>query len=198
MKRLSLVFIVIGALIAQAPLPSPSSGGNAGTGTLTSITATAPIAVTPDPIITTGVVSLAAGALPNGMTATTQAAKDNSTKVATTAYIDRPAGLTAGASVSLSAPRQYFICTGTCTVTPPVPAAGYEFCVLNDDNISSVITMAAIGTSARYENTARTAYGTAGTGTFVSGGAVGDKVCLLGLDATHYLTVSFSGTWTAN
>lgn len=106
--------------------------------------------------------------------------------------------LTTGTSVSLTAPRQYVVCTSTCTVTPPVPAAGDEFCVMNDDNVATVITMAAIGTSARYENTARTAYGTAGTGTFISGGAVGDKVCLLGRDATHYLTVSFVGTWVAN
>ncbi len=99
---------------------------------------------------------------------------------------------------TLTAPRGYFICTAACTVTPPVPAAGYEFCVTNDDNVSSAITLGAIGTSARYENTGRTAYGTAGTGTFVSSGAVGDKACLLGRDATHYLTVSFSGTWTAS
>lgn len=147
---------------------------------------------------TIGYGNIAAGALANGTTATTQAAKDNSTNVATTAYVDRPTGLTAGTSVTLTAPRQYFVCTGTCTVTVPVPAAGYEFCVMNDDNVATVITLAAIGSSARYENTARSAYGTAGTGTFVSGGAVGDKVCLLGRDATHYLTVSFNGTWTAN
>jgi hypothetical protein len=106
--------------------------------------------------------------------------------------------LTTGTSVTLTAPRGYFVCTTTCTVTPPVPAAGYEFCVMNDDNVSTVITMAALGSSALYENTARTGYGTAGTGTFVSGGAVGDKICLLGRDATHYLSVSYVGTWIAN
>lgn len=137
-------------------------------------------------------------ALAGSPTTTTQSAKDNSTKIATTAYVDRPTPLTAGTSVTLSAPRQYFVCTGTCTITVPVPAAGYEFCVMNDDNVATVITLSAIGSSARYENTARTAYGTAGTGTFVSAGAVGDKVCLLGRDSTHYLTASFTGTWTAN
>lgn len=108
------------------------------------------------------------------------------------------ATLATGTSVSLTAPRQYYVCTGTCTVTPPVPAAGYEFCVMNGNNVTTVITLAALGSSARYENTARTAYGTAGTGTFVSGGAAADKVCIVGLDATHYLTVSYNGTWTAN
>lgn len=106
--------------------------------------------------------------------------------------------LATGTSVSLTAPREYYVCTSTCTVTPPVPAAGYEFCVLNDDNVATVITLAALGSSAMYENTARTAYGTAGTGTLVSGGAVADKVCIVGRDATHYLTASSNGTWTAN
>lgn len=102
--------------------------------------------------------------------------------------------LATGTSVSLSTPREYYVCTSTCTVTPPVPAAGYEFCVLNDDNVATVITLAALGSSARYENTGRTAYGTAGTGTFISGGAAGDKVCIVGRDSTHYLTTTFNGT----
>ena len=103
-----------------------------------------------------------------------------------------------GTSVSLTAPREYYICTSTCTVTPPVPAAGYAFCVRNDDNVSTVITLAGLGSSAMYENTANTAYGTAGTGTLVSGGAAGDSVCIVGRDATHYLTVSFNGAWNVN
>ena len=106
--------------------------------------------------------------------------------------------LSSGTSVSLSAPSAIYVCTSTCTVTPPVPAAGYQFCVFNGDNVSTVITLAALGSSARYENTARTAYGTAGTGTFVSGGAVKDSVCIVGLDSTHYITTNYNGTWTAN
>lgn len=106
--------------------------------------------------------------------------------------------LTAGTSVTLTENNRYFVCTGTCTVTVPVPAAGVQYCVYNDDNVSTVITLAAIGSSSRYENTARTAYGTAGTGTFVSGGAVKDSVCIVGRDSTHYSTLSSNGTWTAN
>lgn len=146
----------------------------------------------------TGTQIASSVALAGSPTTTTQSAKDNSTKVATTAYVDAATGLTAGTSVTLTAPRQYFVCTGTCTVTVPVPAAGYEFCVMNDDNVATVITMAAIGSSARYEATARTSYGTAGTGTLVSAGAAADKVCLLGRDSTHYLTVSYNGSWTVN
>lgn len=106
--------------------------------------------------------------------------------------------LATGTSVSLSAPSEIYVCTSTCTVTPPVPAAGYQFCVFNGDNVTTVITMAALGSSARYEVTARTSYGTAGTGTMVSGGAAKDMVCIVGLDSTHYITTNFIGTWTVN
>lgn len=99
---------------------------------------------------------------------------------------------------TLTAPYGYFVCTSTCTVTPPVPVAGYQFCIMNDDNVSTVITLGAIGSSARYENTARTAYGTAGTGTLTSGGAAGDMICIVGRDSTHYLSPTFVGTWTAS
>ncbi len=105
---------------------------------------------------------------------------------------------TPGASCTFSGGATICVCTTTCTITVPVPAAGLQYCALNDDNVATVITMSAIGSSARYENTARTAYGTAGTGTFVSGGAVKDMVCILGRDSTHYLTTNFVGTWTAN
>lgn len=106
---------------------------------------------------------------------------------------------TAGTSVSLtSGISQFFVCTNTCTITVPAPAAGAQYCVYNDNNVSTVITLSAIGSSARYENTARTAYGTAGTGTFVSSGAVGDEVCIVYRDSTHYSTLGYRGTWSAN
>jgi hypothetical protein len=70
--------------------------------------------------------------------------------------------------------------------------------VANDDAIATVITLAGLGSGARYENTARTAYGTAGTGTMISSGAVGDKVCLYGRDSTHYMTLFSTGSWTVN
>lgn len=144
------------------------------------------------------VVMSVSPALTGTPTAPTAAAKTNNTQIATTAYVDRPTGTTTGTSVTLSAPRQYFICTSTCTITMPVPAAGYEFCVQNNVAVSTVITFAAIGSSSFYGKTDQSAYGTAGTGTLVSGGAAGDKMCLLGEDATHYNVASFNGTWTAN
>lgn len=109
-----------------------------------------------------------------------------------------PLALTSGTTISLVGPRQDSYCTSTCTVTIPAPINGYKFCIYNGDNVSTVITLAALGSSARYENTARTAFGTAGTGTFISTGAVKDFVCIEGLDATHYITTSSNGSWTAN
>lgn len=108
--------------------------------------------------------------------------------------------LTAGSSCTAGGGSTYCVCTTTCTITIPVPTTTpvSTYCAYNDNNVSTVITLAAIGSSARYENTARTAYGTAGTGTLVSGGAVGDKVCIVGRDATHYNTLTSQGTWTAN
>lgn len=109
-----------------------------------------------------------------------------------------PTVLTAGTSGTFSGPAGTIVCTSTCTITVPVPSTGVLYCALNGDNVNTVITLSAIGSSARYENTARTAYGTAGTGAFISGGAVGDAVCLRGLDSMHYLTISFTGTWVAS
>jgi len=100
--------------------------------------------------------------------------------------------------IPLSAPRQYYVCDANCRVTPPVPAAGYEFCIMGATATSATITLAPLGAGAMYEKTDRTGYGTASTGTMVSGGNVGDRICIIGRDATHYVTISFAGTWGVN
>ena len=105
---------------------------------------------------------------------------------------------TPGTSITLAGPAGIAVCTGTCTVSVPVPAAGYQFCILNDDNVGTAITLSALGSSARYENSARTAYGTAGTGTLVLSAATGNLVCIAGRDSTHYLTTNYVGTVTVN
>lgn len=106
--------------------------------------------------------------------------------------------LTTGTSITLSNSQRFFECTGTCTVTMPIPSAGVQYCVRNANNVATVITFAAIGSSAMYEVTAKTSYGTAGTGTLVSGGNVLDQMCLVGKDSTHYDIYSYAGAWTAN
>lgn len=101
--------------------------------------------------------------------------------------------LSTGTSHSFSAPMDIFECSSTCTVTPPTPAAGYEFCARNEDNVTTVITFAAIS-GVQYENTNFTSYKSANT-SIVSGGAAGDKLCVIGRDSTHYDVFSYNGTW---
>jgi hypothetical protein len=99
---------------------------------------------------------------------------------------------------TLTAPFQIFVCTATCTVTPPVPAAGYQFCILDDVATSGVITVGA-NTGVFYGTAVApgtaSSYGSSG-GHMTSGGAAGDKVCIIGRDATHYIVGSYAGTWT--
>jgi len=101
-------------------------------------------------------------------------------------------------SASVSNAWEVIICSAACTPTPLPPTLGTKLCVYNGVNVSSKITLAALGGVYQYENTAGTGYGTAGTGTFQSGGAVRDYVCIEGDGNNHYLTLTFNGTWTTS
>jgi hypothetical protein len=122
-------------------------------------------------------------------------------------------GATTGAVVCQAGPTPTTICTTTCTIstlpafviatnnatiTIPAPVAGAQVCAMVDDNVSATITFAALGGSLTYENQARTAYGTAGTGTLSSAAAKAIQICLVARDATHYFSLSAIGTWTAS
>jgi hypothetical protein len=95
---------------------------------------------------------------------------------------------------TMTAPREYFFCTTAtaCSVTLPVPAAGYEFCVRSDNNVSAAITLAG-RTSIYYELPARTGWGTVSAALVSSGAAVDNQVCVIGYDATHYAIMSSKG-----
>ncbi len=97
----------------------------------------------------------------------------------------------------VTAPREYFYCTASCTVTPPsTPVVGSEFCIINKAGTTGVITVGG-NTSIFYAKTDGSGYGSSG-GTLTSGGAAGDMVCLVGYDSTHYETPNFRGVWTAS
>lgn len=104
---------------------------------------------------------------------------------------------TTGTSRTLANAAEIIVCTSTCTVTPPgTLTAGMQFCVQNDDNVSTVITLAAV-TAVQYEATARTSYGTANH-TMTSAGAVKDQICMVAVSTTKLNVFSSVGTWTNN
>ena len=47
-------------------------------------------------------------------------------------------------SHTFTGPSDIFVCTGACTITVPVPSAGVQYCVMNDDNIATTITLSAL------------------------------------------------------
>ena len=103
------------------------------------------------------------------------AAASNSTTANSLATTAAP--LTVGTGGTISTADGYYICTTTCAITLPTPAAGFQFCIRNDSAVTTVITISAI-TSVQFEKTTYNGYGTVTTGTMVSGGALGDKICL--------------------
>jgi hypothetical protein len=91
-----------------------------------------------------------------------------------------------------------YIAAGTNPFVVPTPtsAGGNMYCFKQANNATNVITVVPVNNSGvMLENTAGTAYCTADD-KLVSGGAKTDKLCIAALDATHYETVSFTGTWT--
>ena len=113
--------------------------------------------------------------------------------------INLPVPLVSGSgNITVIEPYQFVVCTASCNVQPLPPHPGYQLCVWSANNVAAVITLKALGGSVSYQNTARTAYGTAGTGTLASGGSSGDLICIVGYDTTHYNTATNTNAWTAN
>jgi len=101
-----------------------------------------------------------------------------------------------GASTRTTAEgAEYVFCTGACTVTPKVPAAGVQLCVWNAPGSATAITLANI-TDVYYGKTDNSGWQANANYKLVSGGAATDKICIVGYDATHYIVGSSTGTWT--
>ena len=90
-------------------------------------------------------------------------------------------------------------CTSTCAIPVPVPVAGYQICVKNIAGVSTVITLNALASSALYPKPDDSGYGNTSS-TMVSTAAAGNKVCLIGRDATHYElgAINAVANWTTN
>lgn len=94
------------------------------------------------------------------------------------------------------ASNEYISCSGIgCTVTPLPPSPGVQLCVDQLPGSSSPITLSALGAGNYYSLTNNSAYGTANHA-LVSGGAVTDSICIVGVDSHHYKIKSYTGTWT--
>lgn len=88
----------------------------------------------------------------------------------------------------------FVICSASCQVTPLVPALGVEFCVQNLPGTTGAITIVN-QTNIYYGKADASGYITV-SHKYVSGGANTDRICMKGVDATHYMTVTSTGTWT--
>lgn len=85
--------------------------------------------------------------------------------------------------------------TGALTFSLPAGVAGYQRCYRNATGKTGAITVAVTTANAIDLNGAN---GTTGTGTLVSGGALGDAVCLVSDTANHWYAYVQKGTWTNN
>ena len=185
---------------------APTGSGNVVLAT--SPTLVTPALGTPSALVLTNATALPAaqvssGALANGMTATTQAAGSNDTKLATDAYVDatkctttKTTGTSATLSTCFTVNQEATAATGV-TYTLPTAANGLQFCIDNDWNGSAattgVLTFAtsASGQFMTFTDGTLTATG----GNVTSGGAARDGACAYGIDSTHWMFVPHSGVW---
>jgi hypothetical protein len=145
---------------------------------------------------------IASGALASGMTATSQSACDNSTKLATTAYSGLTCNTveTSGSPLSATAQSQtlWNNSSGAYVVDLPAPtASGPQICLGNYKTVAHAISFVpGTGVTIYYKGVA----GTSGSSTgLVSGGAAGDFICVEGTDSTTYTAIGAGqGTWTNN
>lgn len=92
----------------------------------------------------------------------------------------------------------YYIATGTSNFVVPTPAAagGNQYCFKQANAGTSAITVIPVHTSSvQLGKTDNSGYCDADD-KLVSGGAATDQLCIVALDATHYMVFSSTGTWT--
>ena len=223
MKKLSIVALLLCAVaVAQPSFPptglfipiSASSSAGLFAGTYTSgITATGTIGQTCSLATFNGAGTLAAA---------TVALTGTNTIAGGTALVVTAAGSGyTSAPTSATATNGTATCSGTAVVATSISSApqgtGWYFNSLAGPITFAlpIITSGSIGMQLCFRNTAAgtgvitlkapasTFIDKAGvlgsaSGTLVSGGALGDSVCLLAIDTTHYAATVNTGTWTNN
>jgi filamentous hemagglutinin len=81
------------------------------------------------------------------------------------------------------------------TYTLPTAAAGLQYCVRNYTGRTGTLR---VNTSAAGQYIDVNGANTTSGGYVISGGALGDSGCFVGVDATHWVMYQNLGTWTAN
>ena len=88
------------------------------------------------------------------------------------------------------------------TYTLPATATGKQYCVANSGTTgvvnTGVLTVYPPASSYIIYKGVVNTVGGGGTHGIASGGAAGDSACFIAIDATHWLVLSGSGTWTLN
>ena len=150
----------------------------------------------------TGCAPLASPAFTGTATATTQAACDNSTKLATDAYVNGAVCNlveTSGSPLACGANTQIIwnntASTYVCDL--PTAAAGLQVCIGDyKARAGAVSFVPATGATIYFKGVAGTTSSSTG---LVSGGAAGDFICVVGGDSTTWMAIGAGyGTWTNN
>ena len=97
-------------------------------------------------------------------------------------------------AITVTEKNALIICTTTCSITVPVAAVGNLYCARNAPGSDTVITLVNRA-SQYYELQDHSAWATVNQ-EMVSGGDAADYICIVGYDATHYATLTATGTWT--
>lgn len=99
-----------------------------------------------------------------------------------------------GGAVSVTKNNTIVILGASGTVTPKTPAAGVNLMIQNVPGTTGVITIANLS-GVYYGKADASGYITVNH-KYVSGGANTDRIVLIGIDSTHYIVSSATGTWT--
>ena len=100
-----------------------------------------------------------------------------------------------GVDPGVTAAYMYNNSSGAMTFPLPAGAGNQQRCYRNATGRTGVITIA-VTTSNAIDLAG--ANGTTSTGTLVSGGALGDQVCLVSDSTNHWYATTYRGTWTNN
>jgi hypothetical protein len=135
------------------------------------------------------------------VTATTQSACDNSTKIATTAYTGIACNTvqTSGSPFALTAQSQtqWNNTSGAYVWDLPTAASGIQICIGNYKTVAHAISLVPpSGSTIYYKGVAGTTSSSTG---LVSGGAAGDFICVEGVDSTTWIAIGAGqGSFTNN